>query len=90
LPIPKASPNLSLKTHSYANNSSSYVGKSSDQRAGSQIGSSCCALREDDSDLVEGTLHCTAADLASVASGTFPLVLEVRVKGRFSHAEGSC
>jgi len=26
----------------YANNSSSNVGKSSNQRAGSQIGSSCC------------------------------------------------
>src|SRR5215813_1492890 len=39
------------------------------------------ASGENGSDLEAGTLHCAAGDLASVASGTFPLVLEAQVKG---------
>ena len=78
--LPRGNPNVSPKMRSYDNNSSSYVGKSSDQRTGSQIGSSCCALREDDSDLEAGALHCATGDRASVASGPFPFVLETQVE----------
>jgi hypothetical protein len=39
------------------------------------------ASGEDDSDLEADALHCAAGDLASLASGIFPLLLEAQVKG---------
>ena len=39
------------------------------------------ASGEDDADLEAGALHSAAGDRASLASGTFPLVLETQVEG---------
>ena len=77
----KGKPELLSKTRCYGSNSLSYVCRSNDRAVGRPIGSSCCALREDDSDVEADALHCAAGDLASVASGTFPLLLEAQVNG---------
>jgi hypothetical protein len=71
---------MSPKMRSYANNSSST--SASQATSVQEVRSvSLGASGEDAWDLEAGTLHGAAADLASMASGTFPLVLEAHVKG---------